>query len=163
LFANALREAVEKTSRARPEVKWPNDLVINSKKLAGILIEMKISGSKVDYAIVGVGLNVNLTAEELPAGATSILIDTRQEIKLENTLRSVLSAFVEHYENFRDAKSIMTDWWNSCAHRMKPVRIKTHNRLVKGKCIGVNSDGSVVVETDKGIITATDGTLRLDT
>jgi len=163
LFANALREGVERVSTVHPEVKWPNDLVVNSKKLAGILIETKISGSKVVYAIVGVGLNVNLAAKELPLGATSIFIDTSQKIGLEDTLSSVLSAFAEHYGSYWDPKSIISDWWNYCAHRMKPVTIKTGKRLVKGKNIGVNSDGSIVIEMDNRIITVTDGTLGLDT
>ena len=68
--ANALRKGIEEVYGVQSEVKWPNDLVVNWKKLAGILIETKISGPELIYAVVGVGLNVNLTAEELPAGAT---------------------------------------------------------------------------------------------
>ena len=150
-------------SSLQPEVKWPNDLVVHSKKLAGILIETKISGSKIGYAIVGVGLNVNLSTKELPVGATSILMDTCRKIDLEETLGSVLSAFAKHYKRLWDPRSILSEWWNHCFHRMKAVRINTGNRLIKGKCIGVNSDGTLNVETDNGIVPVTNGTLRLDT
>lgn len=163
LFANALRTAIEGLSSVQPEVKWPNDLVVNWKKLAGILIETKISNSQIVYAIIGVGLNVNLSAEELPVGATSILMVSKKRFSLEGTLSSILTTMQERYETLQDQESVVGDWWNHCAHRMKPVTIETGKDLVGGKCVGVNLDGSIIVETDRGKVTIPDGTLRLAT
>ncbi len=76
LFANALRTGIEEVYGVQSEVKWPNDIVVDWKKLAGILIEAKISGPELVYAIVGIGLNVNLTAEQLPtraSGSTALI------------------------------------------------------------------------------------------
>lgn len=162
LFANALRRAIERVFGVHLEVKWPNDLVVNWKKLAGILIETKISGSKVGYVIVGIGLNVNLTAKDLPIGATSIFMASKKHFSLEKTMSSVLTALEGHYNAIEDKKSVLSDWWNHCAHRMKPVIIETGNGLVRGKCVGVNLDGSIIVKTDKGNVVVTDGTLRSD-
>src|SRR2546428_182922 len=106
LFANALREGVEEVYGVQSEVKWPNDLVVDWKKLAGVLIETKISGPSLVYAIVGIGLNVNLTAEQLPTGATSIFLAKKKRFSLEKTLSSILPVLERHYETFRDEGAV---------------------------------------------------------
>ncbi len=160
MFANGLRKGIEAISEVRSEVKWPNDLVVHWKKLAGILIKTKINGSEVVYAVVGIGLNVNLTTEDLPAGATSTFLVSKQQFSLEKTLGSILTALEEAYESIGDEEAVMSDWWNHCAHRMKPVVIKTGNSKVCGRCVGVSPDGSVIIQTDQGNVTVVDGTLR---
>jgi biotin-(acetyl-CoA carboxylase) ligase len=105
---------------------------------------------------------VNLTAEELPVGATSILMVSRKRFALEGTLSSILTNMQERYETLHDQESVVGDWWNHCAHRMKPVIIETGNNLVRGKCVGINSDGSIIIQTAQGNVTVPDGTLRPD-
>ncbi len=163
LFANALRKGIEETYQVQSEAKWPNDIVVDWKKLAGILIETKISHPDLVYAIVGVGLNVNLTAEELPTEATSIFLASKKRFSLERTLSSILTILERHYGSLRDEGAVVGDWWKHCAHREKPVIIKTSNGRVRGKSVGVNLDGSIIVQTDQGSVTVPDGTLRLDT
>ena len=89
------------------EVKWPNDLVVGWKKLAGVLIETKISGPAMVYAIVGIGLNVNLTAEQLPTGATSIFLVRKKRFSLEKTLSRILTFLERHYETLRDESAVL--------------------------------------------------------
>ncbi len=144
------------------EVKWPNDLVVNWKKLVGILIETKISGPELQYAIVGIGLNVNLTAEELPTGATSIFLARKKRFSLEKTLSSILTVLESHSKTLSDEKAVVADWWEHCAHREKPVIIETGSSRVRGKCVGVTADGNIVIQTAQGNLTIPDGTLRLD-
>ncbi|HEX9428915.1 MAG TPA: biotin--[acetyl-CoA-carboxylase] ligase, partial [Candidatus Bathyarchaeia archaeon] len=123
LFASALRKGIEEVYDAQSEVKWPNDIVVDWKKLAGILIETKISGPALVYAIVGIGLNVNLTVEQLPTGATSVFLVKKKRFSLEKTLSSILTVLERHYETLRDESAVVGDWWKHCAHRMKPVII----------------------------------------
>jgi len=160
--ANALRKGIEEVYGVQSEVKWPNDLVVNWKKLAGILIETKISGPELVYAIVGIGLNVNLTAEELPTGATSIFLTRKKRFSLEKTLSSILTVLEQHFQTLRDEKAVVADWWEHCAHRMKPVIIETGNCKIRGKCVGVNPEGSIIIQTEQGNVTVPDGSLRLD-
>jgi BirA family biotin operon repressor/biotin-[acetyl-CoA-carboxylase] ligase len=162
LFANALRKGIEEVYGVQSEVKWPNDIVVDGKKLAGILVETKISGPGLVYAIVGIGLNVNLTAEQLPTGATSIFLVKKKRFSLEKTLSSILPVLVRHYETLRDESAVVGDWWEHCAHREKPVIIETGNSRVRGKCVGVTPDGSIIIQTEQGNVTVPDGTLRLD-
>jgi len=160
--ANALRKGIEEVYGVQSEVKWPNDIVVDWKKLAGILIEAKISGPELVYAIVGIGLNVNLTAEQLPTGATSIFLVKKKRFSLEKTLSSILTVLERHYENLRDESAVVGDWWKHCAHRMKPVIIETGNGKIHGKCVGLNPDGSIIIQTEQENVTVPDGTLRLD-
>ncbi len=162
MFANALRKGIKEVYGVQSGVKWPNDIVVDWKKLAGILIETKISGPELAYAIVGIGLNVNLTAEQLPTGATSIFLAKKKRFRLEKTLSSILTVLERHYETLRDENAVVGDWWKHCAHRMKPVIIETANRKICGKCVGVNPDGSIAIQTEQGNVTVPDGTLRLD-
>ena len=105
--ANALRNGVEGVYGVQSEVKWPNDLVVGGKKLAGVLIETKISGPELVYAIVGIGLNVNLTAEQLPTGATSIFLVKKKRFSLEKTLSSILTVLKRYYETFREESAVV--------------------------------------------------------
>jgi len=107
LFANALRKGIKEVYGVQSEVKWPNDLVVGWKKLAGVLIETKISGPELVYAIVGIGLNVNLTANQLPTGATSIFLVKRKRFSLEKTLSSILPVLERHYETLRDESAFV--------------------------------------------------------
>jgi BirA family transcriptional regulator, biotin operon repressor / biotin---[acetyl-CoA-carboxylase] ligase len=162
LFANALRTGIQEAYGVQSEVKWPNDLVVDRQKLAGILIETKISGSGVVYAVVGIGLNVNLTAKELPPGATSMLLARKKRFSLEKALDSILRVLKEDYGALEDEKAVVSEWWTHCAHRLKPVTIDTDNGMVRGKCVGVRKDGSIIIQTETGNVTVADGTLRLD-
>ncbi len=157
MFANALRKGIKEVYGVQSGVKWPNDIVVDWKKLAGILIETKISGPELAYAIVGIGLNVNLTAEQLPTGATSIFLAKKKRFRLEKTLSSILTVLERHYETLRDENAVVGDWWKHCAHRMKPVIIETANRKICGKCVGVNPDGSIAIQTEQGNVTVPDG------
>ena len=107
LFANALRTGIEEVYGVQSEVKWPNDLVVGWKKLAGVIIETKISGPAMVYAIVGIGLNVNLTAEQLPTGATSIFLVRKKRFSLEKTLSRILTFLERHYETLRDESAVL--------------------------------------------------------
>ena len=156
------RRGVEETYGVHPEVKWPNDLVVDRKKIAGILIETKTSGPKLEYAIVGVGLNVNLAPKELPTGASSIFLVRKKKFGLEKTVDSILAIFEDHYETLRDEKLVVANWWEHCAHRMKPVVVDADKSRISGKCVGINPDGSIIIQTDHGRVTVSDGTLRLD-
>ena len=136
--------------------------MVNWKKLVGILIETKISGPELVYAIAGIGLNVNLTAEEMPTGATSIFLASKKRFSLERTLSSILTVLEGQHESLRDEKVVLADWWEHCAHRMNSVIIDTSSGMVRGKSVGVNPDGSITIQTETGNVTVADGTLRLD-
>lgn len=80
------------------KIKRPNDVLVNGKKIAGILSESSGAGDTIDYLVIGVGLNVNSKKREIPEGATSILLETEKSIDREELLEKFLTVFQKRYE-----------------------------------------------------------------
>ena len=135
--------------------------MVDRKKLGGILVETKVKGRELGYAVIGVGLNVNLSSDELPTVATSIFSAIKKRSSLEKTLSSILTVLEGHYETLEDPEAVVSDWWNHCTHRMKWVTIETNKGMVQGKCVGIIQDGSIIIQTEKGNAIVADGTLRI--
>ena len=95
-------EACEKLYQVDAHIKWPNDMVINGKKVCGILTEMSLAGSKIDYVIVGTGINVNQSsfAEEIQKTATSIALEVGHVVDRKELQDAVLEIFAYNYEKF---------------------------------------------------------------
>ena len=88
-----------------PKIKWPNDILVNGKKICGILCELHTKQDKIDYIVVGIGINVNLPATQIPAElkdrATSILIENGKPLKREQLLAEILNRLEPLYDNWR--------------------------------------------------------------
>ncbi len=162
IAANSSIRGIEAASGLRLGVKWPNDLILDSRKLGGILVEAKLFQKQVAFAIIGIGINVNINLERLPKGATSLYHSTRRRYRLETMLDSLLKSFASEYEKARDPAEIMREWWQTCMHREKRVQITTSTRTVNGINTGVDLQGHLILETDDGNRTiADDGLLRV--
>lgn len=83
----------------KSKIKRPNDVLVNGKKIAGILSESSGAGERVDYVMVGIGLNVNSRDREIPKEATSIFIETGKTTDCEQLLEKFLAIFEKRYEN----------------------------------------------------------------
>lgn len=102
--ALAVSRAVEKVTGLKAQIKWPNDLVLNGKKICGILTEMSSGMEGIRYVVVGIGMNVNMDAfpEELPH-ATSLKIEGGREYEREELISGVLGEFSDCYRGiFKD-------------------------------------------------------------
>ncbi len=89
--AERVAEAIAAVCGLRPEIKEPNDLVINGRKLAGMLLESRVRGEVVEYLLIGIGINVNIPGEELPLPtATSLMVELGRPIDRELLLGRVL-------------------------------------------------------------------------
>lgn len=101
LSAVAVAEAIEEITSLKCQVKWPNDLLLQGKKVCGILTESKVVGEAVEYVVVGIGINVNNSIEELSTGllypATSLREKLGYEIEVALLLKGIISKFNEHY------------------------------------------------------------------
>ena len=159
---NSILQAIEKDTGAIALVKWPNDIILASKKLGGILLESKIIADSLSFVVVGIGINVNQAAGSLPEGATSIFATTRQKTPLERLLKSILEMLKGNYETLEDPEGLMSKWWERCQHRSKSVGVETPKGIVKGVNVGVDLQGRLIVKTlDGNVETIEDGTLRM--
>ncbi len=101
LAGQAVRDVVKKRSALPVTLKRPNDVLVNGKKICGILTEAEGSPSKLDFIVVGIGLNVNSKKKELLARATSIRELTGKETPREALLEEVLGEFKKQYRTFQ--------------------------------------------------------------
>lgn len=142
-----------------PKIKWPNDILLNGKKTAGILVESVWSGSEVDSLVIGIGINVykNSTppADSLKFPATSIEDELGKEPpSREEILRSILSSIISWREKLPSAEIIKT-WEERLAFRGQKVQILSGGeKTITGTLDGLESDGSLrlQVQHDKPVI-----------
>jgi len=153
--------AINKISNINTKIKWPNDIVLNNKKIAGILIESKMKDKKIIYNI-GIGINVNLGAHELDSklknNMSSILIESNQ---IQNR-ELLLSEFMKLLETTMDDDDddIIDKWIGNCAHLNNEVFFHNENISINGTFLGINSDGKAIIKSDNKINYYTSGIIE---
>lgn len=155
--ALAVREAIAETSDVRPDIKYPNDVLINNHKVCGILAETtEIANDKQNIAAV-IGIGINLTREsvapDLPF-ATSLEHETSLKPDAENLLRAVLANFRLHYQSLHaeggDTLLLATYAAHSSFAEGKRVSVVTGDEQFEGITCGLSGDGALRVETCDG-------------
>lgn len=141
-----------------PKIKWPNDILVNGKKICGILCELQTKKDNVDYVVVGVGINVNLTADQMPVElkerATSILIENGESLKREQLLAAILNRLEPIYDNWRafGFKPLVQNINALDALRGVSIRMDLSGAPIEGIASGIQDDGSLLLQTAKGPI-----------
>lgn len=151
--AAALADAVQALTGLHPDVRWPNDLYLNDRKLAGILTEVRGGGDRLDFAVLGIGINVNQEEADFPAGlrdtATSLRCVTARTYDRTALLAEALRS-LEHVYAGLDAESIRVRWTGKTRMLGKPVCIETDAGPVRGVAEDVGSDGALLVRGAEG-------------
>lgn len=140
-------------------IKWPNDILIDGKKIAGILTEMSAELNRVNYLVMGMGINVNLDSDDIPEElkekATSIKIDQKKEIDRKKLLANILNEFEKLYISFRKGGNTL-EAIDICRKNSatigKEVRIIRANKEKRGRALDIDSKGELVVEFENGDI-----------
>lgn len=131
-------------------IKWPNDILVDGHKLAGILIECALRGQKVDHAIVGVGMNVNQTQFGEGVQATSL----RSETRLDKSPREVLELLLPHlerrYAQLSDADGLEADYLQRLWGYQQPLFYRADGEVFRGVIVGLGAHGELRLETDSG-------------
>ncbi len=134
------------------QLKWPNDILINGKKVGGILCESKISGGIVQSMVIGIGLNINETIEELPEilrkNATSLMIESGTQFQLEILLANIINHFEQRFQNQDEVYLHILDWERRCAHLSQKVTFHSGNEIVTGIFKGLSSNGQAIISKD---------------
>lgn len=155
--ALAIANAIRDTAGAKASIKWPNDVIIGTRKVCGILTEMLSCGND-NYVICGIGINVNTREfpEELKDKATSILIETGTEICREELIISIMTYFMSYYREFEKSGnlSFMMDSYNSLLiSRNKEVILTDANGSFHDNpytALAINPDGALIVSDCNG-------------
>jgi len=154
MAAVAVAKAVQDQTGLIPEIKWPNDLLIDGKKVSGILTELSGELNRIHYVIIGIGLNVNTPASSLPSHATSLAEQAGRKIDRVAVARSLLVELDRVYRLFsqRQFGSILESWRQFAGFLGKRVRVVIEGRSVDGQAMDVDSSGALMVRTDAGFV-----------
>ena len=143
------------------KIKWPNDVVIGSKKICGILTEMSAEIERVNYIVPGIGINVNTESfpDELKEKATSLYIESGRKFERYKIVQRFLKEFEILYKKFIKGgiAAVTDDYRELCVTIGKEVSVIYPNRTINGRAIDINNNGELIVETDKGIIEVDSG------
>ena len=139
-------------------IKWPNDVVVSHKKICGILTEMGVRDGKIDYAVIGVGINVNIREfpEEMADKATSLYLESGREFDRSQIPGLVMEAFEEYYEKFAatcDLSGLKEEYESILANYNQPVRVLAKEPY-EGVARGITDGGELLVEKNDGTIVA---------
>lgn len=157
VMADAVAEAIEKNSSLPTGIKWPNDIVVNGRKVCGILSEMKLVGSQIAYCVIGVGINIGQAQfpEELKDTATSLMVETGKDIEMEALLKDILANFEQAYERFcsaGDLTFLLERYNNLLVNKGKVVRVLEPGGAYEGISEGISAKGELLVRTEDGTV-----------
>ncbi len=161
-IAEALEEAVGLSSR----IKWPNDVLVGGRKIAGILIETELAGDAVKHALVGIGLNVNFDVEaqpEIADIATSVRRELGHDASREELLAALLNAFEARYAQALEGDAPFRDWRSRLETLGRRVHATLGDRVEEGVAEDVDAEGNLLIRRDDGslvTVEAGDVTLR---
>ena len=159
--ALALSKAIEKTFKISPELKWPNDITLKGKKLAGMLVDVSLESNKIEKLILGVGINFEVNVKQIEKtlkqtpnfyGVAS-LADQKNNISKIQLTQTFFSELEKIYEslNKKEIKKIILEWTKRSSTIGKTVEIDTINGKIKGKAIKIDDDGALVVSNNNKI------------
>ena len=139
-------------------IKWPNDVVVSHKKICGILTEMGVRDGKIDYAVIGVGINVNIKEfpEEMADKATSLYLESGKEFDRSQIPGLVMEAFEKYYEKFAatcDLSGLKEEYESILANYNQPVHVLAKEPY-EGVARGITDGGELLVEKTDGTIVA---------
>ena len=140
----------------KPEIKWPNDILIRGKKVAGILTELNAELDRVKYVIIGIGVDVNLTATEFPAElrkiATSLKIETGTSVSRPELAATILRELDRDYARIRSGQfgALADEWEAACSTIGHEVVIRIAERQIRGRAESLGEDGALLLRTDHG-------------
>jgi BirA family biotin operon repressor/biotin-[acetyl-CoA-carboxylase] ligase len=148
LAALTVAGGIEVATGAVPDLKWPNDVLLNGKKLAGILLERPAGA----HVVLGVGLNVNQAPEDLPDGGTSLKIELGHELEREPLLAAILNDLGNAYERAdREGVGWIVPGWRSRSSMLgHAVTFQRDGALIRGVAEDVSEDGALRVRLDDG-------------
>ena len=145
--------AIEEMTGLSIQLKWPNDLLLHGRKLAGVLTETQLDGDRMTYAVVGLGLNVNLTRppdDELAATATSLSHAMGRSISRLALLQTILRHVEAHYERLQAGHSPYAAWSQRMAYQGQRVQVTLPHMVLTGTVTGANPDGALLIQDDHG-------------
>ena len=158
LSAVAAARALQDVTGLKVEVKWPNDLLVNGRKIAGLLNEMSAESDAVHHVVLGIGLNINMTAEQFPPDlrypATSVRLEKGSSTSRLDVVVALLEHFDRLYAEFQSCgmKPIRQAWQELFAMLGNRVRVELGAASLTGVVAGIDEEGALLLQLPDGKI-----------
>ncbi|NPE28086.1 biotin--[acetyl-CoA-carboxylase] ligase [Methanococcoides sp. SA1] len=152
--------AVAKTIRdlgVEASLKWPNDVLVGDKKVCGILTEMDAESDQINFVVIGMGINVNVSIEDLSedirSSSTSLSEIKGEELDRIAFVQALLRALEDEYVRSKALGfDLILDEWKSLSSTIgRDVDVVTPQRMISGKAVGITENGTLLVETSEGL------------
>jgi len=157
----ALSLAIEKIFSIKPELKWPNDLTINGKKVAGMLADVSLESNRIENLVLGVGINFDVNTKQIEKSlkgtpnfyGVASLRDENQKVKPIQLVQTFLLELEKIYKalNEKQIKKIISEWTSRSSTIGKNVELNTVDSKIKGKAIKIDDDGALIVSENNKI------------
>ncbi|MBE9482789.1 MAG: biotin--[acetyl-CoA-carboxylase] ligase [Chloroflexi bacterium] len=152
----AVVHCIEAATGLKSQIKWPNDVLIDNKKVGGILIEGDVKGKIVDYAIIGIGVNVNLRLSDFPEIqpiATSLSDELGGEVSWLDVIRQLLVEIEKLYLMLQTGGEIFEEWRDRLVTLSRRVTVKWGTTIYEGIAESVAPDGSLLLRQSDASLT----------
>jgi BirA family biotin operon repressor/biotin-[acetyl-CoA-carboxylase] ligase len=153
--ALSVAKAINIVTGLDTSIKWPNDIVVNSKKVCGILTEMTADMDRIERVIIGIGINVNMESfdDSIKDMATSLRIESGMVVKRADIIINMLKTFEEYYSMFvktEDLSLLLDDYNSILVNRGKEVRIIERDKEWAATAVSMNKLGELIVNDNEG-------------
>jgi BirA family biotin operon repressor/biotin-[acetyl-CoA-carboxylase] ligase len=151
----ATSRGIEKATGLKTTIKWPNDVLINGKKVSGILTESALRGQSVDWAVIGIGINANFDPKAFPEiadTATSLSAELGRDVSQLNVLLELLNEMEQLYLALRSDEPLHVEWQERLETLGKMVQVTSGKHIEVGYAESVDSDGSLMLRRSDGTL-----------
>lgn len=154
--ATALARAIRRQTDLTPEIKWPNDILLRGKKVVGILTELSAELDHIKYVIIGIGVDVNLTLDDLPPElrkiATSLRIESGHSVSRPGLAAAILRELDADYARLRAGQfeALADEWEAQCTTIGRNVTIRIGDRVQSGVAESLDAEGALLLRTQHG-------------
>jgi len=154
--AVAVVSAIRNYTGVNAGIKWPNDILINGKKAGGVLLEMKAADNRINLLAVGIGLNVNMSPDELPEDikslSTSIKIETGEYVDRGKLLGKILAEIENTYKILLNGnkRALINEWIRLNFTLGNKVTVRNYERVISGIAENINDSGELVIRLPSG-------------
>ena len=154
--ALAVEHGIWEVTKTKAKIKWPNDIILNGKKVCGILTETSMQEDGICHIIIGIGINVQNTSfpEEISDVATSLYLETGEKTNRVALIESILRAFEDYFARFcktQDMSLLLEEYQALLINRGQKVRVLDPTDPYEGIAQGITKRGELLVDTDDGV------------
>ena len=156
MTAVAAVKAIKIYTQIKPQIKWPNDILINEKKVCGILTEMSAELDIINWVVVGIGINANIDHQKFPENIQANAISLKEVLGKEVLRVKLAQVFLQEFEKYyeilkrREFSSILKEW-KLYSHTLgRKITVDIGERIITGEAVDINEEGALILKKEDG-------------